>query len=103
MGLNEKIAVKEAALQRIKLMEFGEPITNVCAGDNNPRRHAYFCQLIEKTRTNRFGVDHTERLVKCTDRCGRFWNTGIEVIFAGHLDYEKCQELFHPIWQAMYE
>lgn len=102
MGMHERIAVKSAAIERIKAMEFGNEITNVCAGDGNPRRHAYFCEHVIKKSKNRFKTEFTENFVKCTDRKGNFWNTDIEVIFKGHLDAEKCKELFEPIWAAHY-
>ena len=103
MGVSERIKVKNEAQERVKSMEFGDPVTNVCAGPGNPRRHAYFCQLVTKTRKNRFGLNHTEHFVKCTDRKGKFWNTDIEVIFAGHIEYAECEKLFAPIWSAHYQ
>lgn len=102
MGMHERIAVKSAAKERIKTMEFGDEITNVCAGEENPRRHAYFCQKVTKNTQSAFGLGHTQYFVKCTDKKGNFWNTDIEVIFKGHLDSEKCKELFKPIWAAHY-
>jgi hypothetical protein len=48
------------------------------------------------------GVPHKEWFIECTDKKGNFWKTDFEVIFAGHLDSEKCKELFEPIWAAHY-
>ena len=70
-------------------VKFGDPITNVCAGDTNPHRHSYFVRRKKNT-------------IECTDKKGRFWETYSEVIFPGHLDYAKCQELFEPMWQMKY-
>jgi len=70
-------------------MKFGDEITNVCAGDKNPRRHSYY-------------VCASKRNVKCTNKEGEFWETSKEVIFAGHLSYEECEKLYEPIWQQQY-
>ena len=102
MGMRERIAVKNDAKERIKKIKFGGEITNVCAGEGNPRRHAYFCEHVIRKSKNKFKTEFTENFAKCTDRKGNFWNTDIEVIFEGHLDSEKCKELFEPIWAAHY-
>lgn len=101
MGMQERIGVKAAAKERIKTMKFGDEITNVCAGEENPRRHAYFCKKVTKTKSMR-GVPHTEFFIECTDKKGNFWKTDFEVIFAGHLDSETCKTLWEPIWAAHY-
>lgn len=88
--------------QRINALEFGDPVTNVCAGDGNPHRHAYFVEKKYQTRDNRWGVRHTDYYAKCTDRKGNFWNAGIEVLFPGHLDKNECSELWKPIHEMNY-
>lgn len=103
MGINERAEVLKQAKERIKLISFGDPVTNVCAGEGNPRKHAYFVEHVIKKSKNRFKVQFTEHFAKCTDRKGNFWSTDIEVIFQGHLNDEKCQELFAPIWEANYK
>lgn len=102
MDINGRLAVKDAAKERAKLMCFGDKITNVCAGDGNPQRHAYFCQMITKSRKNRFGMVSKEYLVKCTDGKGKFWSTDASVIYPGHLHDDEAKELFNPIWKAFY-
>ena len=89
MGMLERIAVKNETKARIKPLVFGDPVTNVCAGEGNPYRQGYFV---------RTGKD----CVECTDKKGGFWWVGTEVIFAGHLEYEECEKLFKPIWEANY-
>jgi len=103
MGINERLAVLNSAKERIKKIEFGDPVTNVCAGENNPRRHAYFCKYFIKSHKNKYGIIHNDYHAKCTDKKGNFWNAGIETIFSGHLDSEQCKELFSPIWEAHYQ
>jgi hypothetical protein len=96
-----KSEMMEQAKKRVNKLEFGDPVTNVCAG-HPERKHAYFCQLVTKSRTNRAGVTHRQYYAKCTNRKGAFFDVGIEVIFAGHLPDDECKELFAPIWGAMY-
>jgi hypothetical protein len=66
-------------------MKFGEPITNICAGFDNPRRHSYFVS--------------SKKYIKCTDKKGKFWETDKKVIVSGHISYEECEELYAPIWE----
>jgi hypothetical protein len=84
-----RLEVLREARERAKSYRFGDQVTNVCAGDGNPRRHALY-------------VSHGKNTVKCTNGKGSFWDTGIEVVFPGKLHPEKCKELFSPIWQAIY-
>ena len=81
--------VRKMAKDRLRGIKFGDPVTNVCAGDRNPTRLGYFVR--------RMGGD-----IECTDKKGKFWQPSAEVIFRGHIDYEECVELFHPIWEAFY-
>ena len=98
-----KLSIKRSALERMKTLQFGDEITDVSAGEGNPRRHAYFCKHVEDITKNLFATDFgISHQVMCTDKKGNFWNTGVEVIFKGHLDYEKCKELVNPIWEAYY-
>lgn len=75
---------------RVKTIGFGDPITNICAGENNPHRHSYFVRYDKHFH------------VECTDKKGFFWNTSIEVIHPGHMDYEQAKVLFDPVWQARF-
>lgn len=100
MNLQARLEIKNQAKERVKTMTFGEPVTNVCAGEGNPRRHSYFVEYVVGGYTNKAGIRHNDYLAKCTDRKGKFWKTDIEVIYAGHLDSEKCKELFEPVWKA---
>tara|TARA_R110002049_G_scaffold108260_2_gene256460 strand:+ start:61 stop:378 length:318 start_codon:yes stop_codon:yes gene_type:complete len=101
-NIEARIDIRSAAKKRIKSISFGQPVTNVCAGESNPRKWAYFCEYVIKTRSNKFGVSHSEHFAKLTDGKGKFWNTDIDVIYPGHIFDDKCRELFEPIWQANY-
>lgn len=70
-------------------LQFGDPVTNVCAGESNPHRHGFF-------------VRRCNKLIEITDKRGSFWKTDHEVIFPGHLDIAKCEELFAPIWEKRF-
>jgi len=98
--MNKTEMMEQAKARAIKF-EFGQPVTNVCAG-HPERKHAYFCQLVTKSRKSRAGLVHRTYLVKCTDRKGKFFDVGVEVVFAGHLTDDQCKELFSPIWEALY-
>lgn len=73
-----------------KPFRFADPVTNVCAGPNNPHRLGYF------VRYARGG------LIEMTDKAGAFWSADAEVIFAGHLEYSECERLFQPIWEKRF-
>lgn len=88
-NFEERVKQRAEAVARMTALAFGDPVTNVCAGEKNPHRHS-------------FVVSHGKTWVKCTDKKGEFWETGIEVIYPGHLDSETCERLFAPIWQAKY-
>lgn len=92
----------EIAVNRIKNIAFGDSITNVCAGESNPRRHCYFVEHVKKRAKTLGGFPSTEHLVKCTDKKGKFWNTDIKVIFQGHLDIDECNILFEPIHKEIF-
>lgn len=92
----------EESKKRVGNMQFGEPVTNVCAGEGNPTRHSYFVSLDVKSRKNRFGITHRDYSARCTDKKGKFWNTDIKVIFPGHLSAERCAELFAPIHKVQF-
>jgi hypothetical protein len=70
-------------------LEFGAPVTNVCAGDINPRKRGYF-------------VRRCKDYIECTDKKGKFWNVDPEVVFPGHLPDDECQRLFAPIWEKRF-
>ena len=83
------IEMIQAATERVSNISFGDQVTNICAGDNNPTKRSFF-------------VSASRGYVQCTDKKGKFWKTGIEVIFPGHLSDEKCEELFAPIHKILY-
>lgn len=97
-----KLEILEKAITRAKQLRFGDPITNVCASEDNPRRHAYFVEFEFKSIRNKYGVTHVGHLVKCTDRKGRFWRTDPTVIYPDHLDYEQAKKLSAAIFAAEY-
>jgi len=101
-NMQARLDIKEASKKRMKGISFGDAVTNICAGEGNPHKHAYFVEYIVKSRVNRYGINHNEYLAKCTDKKRRFWNTCIDVIHPGHLDSEKCTQLFSPVWDAEY-
>jgi hypothetical protein len=63
---------------------FGDAVTNVCAGESNPQRHGYFVRQC--------GED-----IEMTDRHGHFWKPRKTVVFHGHLEYAECERLYAPI------
>ena len=101
--MNEKHEKLNEAIGRVKRLQFGEQVTNVCAGSDNPRKHSLFCQYVLQQNKNRFGIVHKSHYAKCTDGKGNFWKTDVAVIFKGHLSDEKCKELHLPIWQLEFK
>jgi hypothetical protein len=69
--------------------DFGDPVTNICAGENNSTKRGYFV---------RRGRDYIE----CTDKKGKFWNVDPETVFLGHLTEEECKTLWEPIWEKRF-
>lgn len=102
MNIDKRIEVREAAKQRVAELRKGDLVTNVCAGEDNPIRHAKFVSYVTKRRKNKYGVEHTEHFARLTGH-GRTWQVCIDVVFKGHLNKEQCQELFNPIWEAYYK
>lgn len=94
--------MRDEVKDRIKHLSFGDKVTNVCAGDNNPCRLSSFVKVKSHSRRNRYGITHTQRYVMCTDGRGKFWETTPEVIFPGHLSVEESDRLYRPIWEAKY-
>ena len=76
---------------RVRDMCFGDPVTNICAGDKNPTRLGYFVEY--KQRSN---------LARCTDKKGKFWEIGIGVVYPGHLEISACKDLYAPVWEMQY-
>lgn len=81
--------ILDESRKRVRALVFGEPVTNVCAGEINPWRHSYFVKCKGDN-------------VQLTDRRGKFGNFGCEVIYAGHLSSEECMDRFEPFWQAQF-
>ena len=102
MTYKDRTDLRKQSVDRIKKMEFGDPITNVCAGDNTPNRNSYFAEYKIKSHKNKFGVTHREHFARCTNRKGKFWETDIEFIFPGHLNYAESDEIFSPIHEVLY-
>lgn len=94
--------IREESIARMKALAFGDPVTNICAGDRNPQLHSYFVGCVVDSRKNRYGLVHKSHWAKCTDKKGKFWKTCIDVIHPGHLDAETRERLFAPVWQANY-
>lgn len=100
MSIKDRVVIAEESRKRVSKMKFGDPVTNVCAGEGNPHRHAFFVEFKIKSSKNRWGITHKEYLAKCTDRKGTFWDTDIDAIYRGHLDTETCHKLYAPIHEA---
>lgn len=88
-SMSARKEIHDAAIKRVNKIEFGDPITNICAGEKNPIRHGYF-------------VKSNRRYVTSTDKKGRFSDIGIEVIYPGHLDIDECKRLFAPVWESKF-
>ncbi|MEL7966325.1 hypothetical protein AAG587_08110 [Vreelandella neptunia] len=97
-----RFELHQEAKKRVSKMEFGEPVTNVCAGDGNPTRQGYFVSLDIKSHKNRFGITHRDYTARCTDKRGKFWNTDIQVVFPGHLSLDESREIYAPIHAAQF-
>jgi hypothetical protein len=102
MNLEKSLELLELSKVRVGNMNYGDLVTNVCAGEQNPRRHSFFCSFVKRTRTNKYDREHSEYFAKCTDRKGSFWQADINVIYAGHLQQSECEALFAPVWEAKY-
>lgn len=85
--------MSEADIARMQALKPGDPVTNICAGDENPHRHATFicCEIVRCE--NKYGIAMTSHFAQCSDG-KRTWRTGIEVIYPGHLDMPTCEALF---------
>jgi len=101
--MNDKKKIFDDAIERMKQLSLGDKVTNICAGDCNPHRLSYFVELKVRHTKSLYDIIHTERTARCTDKRGEFWETGIEVVYPGWLDRDKCEELFQPIWEANYK
>lgn len=101
-NLQARKELNDQAKSRIREMVIGEPVTNVCAGDGNPQKHCYFVELKTRSRKNGYGITHTESWARCTDKKGKFWDIDMKVVYPGHLNTDKCKELFKPVWDAEY-
>jgi hypothetical protein len=88
-NMEARIRINREARKRVKLLVFGDAVTNICAGEKNPHRHSYFVRRKKDT-------------VECTDKKGNFWETFNDVIYPEHLEHDKCEELFQPVWEAQY-
>jgi len=102
MSLEARLKIHEEAKARMLTIGSNQPVTNVCAGENNPHRHSYFQKLVIKQHKNKHGIVFTDYYARCHLRDGKGWNTDIKVIFPGHLSIEESRKIFHPIWEAEY-
>ncbi|MES2942943.1 MAG: hypothetical protein V4772_08765 [Pseudomonadota bacterium] len=100
--MTDRETIHEASIERMKALTFGDPVTNICAGDSNPSLHCFFVAYEVKANTNKYGITHRSHWAKCTDKKGKFWNTGFEVVYPGHLDAETRTKLFTPVWESQY-
>ncbi len=90
----------EDSKNRMETLTKGDQVSNICAGDLG--RHLTFIDYVIKSRKNRYGITHREHSAKCRYLNGQTGLFDIEVIHKGKLSKEECQELFGPVWQAMY-
>lgn len=88
-NIDKRLKIFNDSKERMKKLRFGDAVTNICASRENPMRHCYF-------------VERKAHNAKCTDKNGSFWDIDIKVIYPGHLEDEKCQELFHPVWESQF-
>ncbi|MDQ0068321.1 hypothetical protein J2W34_000095 [Variovorax boronicumulans] len=98
----DSTTLRDASIVRMRTLSLGDPVTNVCAGENNPSLHAFFVAYQVKSRKNRYGLVHKSHWAKCTDKKGKFWDTDINVVYPGHLDAPIRSELFAPVWESLY-
>ena len=98
--LTAKAKILDEAKSRVSKLEPGQPVTNVCAGPDNPRRHSGFVEHKIVPRKNRYGVVHSSHYARCGNGRGEQWDTDITVVFPGHLSVEECEKLYAPIWEA---
>jgi hypothetical protein len=87
--MNEQQRIKLESRARVGAFAFGDPVTNVCAGEGNPLRHASFVR------------NHAD-VIEVTDKKGNFAYFGCEVIYPGHLSREESSKLYEPYWQAQF-
>ncbi len=87
-------------VERIKAINLGDPVTNICAGEAG--KHGYFMEYKVKSRRNKWGIVHKERNARCqfNKKTGDY---GLDVIYAGHLDKVTCDELFKPVWNKRFK
>jgi len=99
-NMQARLEIRNASKARVRAIGFGDPVTNICAGDKNPMLYCYFVEYVVRSRKNGYGITHRDYLAKCTDRKGKFWLIDIDMIYPGHLGEESRKELFEPVWQA---
>lgn len=87
MNLQARLEISTHSKKRIAKLKFGDPVTNICAGEMG--LHSYF-------------VRQKNQLVECTDKKGKFWKVTMDVIYPGHLPMDEARMLFEPVWQANY-
>jgi hypothetical protein len=96
------MSIQEESIARMNALAFGDPVTNICAGDRNPNLHSFFVGYVIDSHKNRYGLVHKSHWAKCTDKKGKFWKTSIDVIHPGHLDAATRERLWAPVWEAQY-
>lgn len=87
--LEARVRIRAESRKRVRQIAFGDPVTNICAGDGNPLRHAFFVRA------------HGDA-VEVTDKAGTFGDYGCEVIYPGHLPPDEAGRLYAPFWQAQF-
>jgi len=100
--MTDRQTIHEASIERMKALLPGDPVTNICAGENNPHLHSFFVSYFVKVYKNKAGIKHRSHWAKCVDKKGKSGNFGIDVIYAGHLDFETRNKLFSPVWESRY-
>jgi hypothetical protein len=89
---SDKKQIYAESKKRVKAMKFADPMTNICAGKDNPFRHCYFVRYHPMTDD-----------VTCTDGKGIFIDIDINSAYPGTLDANECKRLFNPIWKSKFE
>lgn len=90
-----RLDLKNEAKKRMRKLNFGDSITNICASEKNPDRLSYFVKYKNQhSRSLRY------HLVECTDKKGGFWDAELVVIYPGHLQFDECEKIYAPLHAA---
>ncbi len=87
---------------RVILISIGSPVTNICTSESSPLHHMKFAGIKTTSYKNKYDVRHTSNFAKCQSKDRKMHSFGLEVIYEGHLDADRCKELWEPVWQCLY-